>query len=81
VHLTHESRPRCNLSIAGCTRTNAGHLSLRSAKPLESPRGLVRLAVHHVGYELIAARMLIRAGGGNCNPLDYDELEQWTRVG
>jgi hypothetical protein len=35
----------------------------------------------HVGHELIAAGMLIMAGGGNGKPLDYDALERWTRVG
>jgi hypothetical protein len=35
----------------------------------------------HVGHELIAAGMLILAGGGRGFPLDYDELERWTRVG
>ena len=35
----------------------------------------------HVGHELVAAGMLIMAGGGNGKPLDYDELERWTRVG
>jgi hypothetical protein len=35
----------------------------------------------HAGYELVAAGMLIMAGGGNGKPLDYDELERWTRVG
>jgi hypothetical protein len=25
--------------------------------------------------------MLIMAGSGNGKPLDYDELERWTRVG
>jgi hypothetical protein len=34
----------------------------------------------HVGYELIAAGLLILAGGRGF-PLDYDELERWTRVG
>jgi hypothetical protein len=34
----------------------------------------------HVGYELIGAGMLIVAGGGHGLPLDYDELERWTRV-
>jgi hypothetical protein len=34
----------------------------------------------HVGYELIAAGMLILAGGGRGVPLDYGELERWTRV-
>jgi hypothetical protein len=33
------------------------------------------------GYELIGAGMLILAGGGRGFPLDYDELERWTRVG
>jgi hypothetical protein len=35
----------------------------------------------HVGYELIGAAMLILAGGGRGFPLDYDELERWTRIG
>jgi hypothetical protein len=35
----------------------------------------------HVGHELIAAGMLILAGGGSGKPLDYSELERWTRVG
>jgi hypothetical protein len=35
----------------------------------------------HVGYELIGAGMLILAGGGRGWPMDYDELERWTRVG
>jgi hypothetical protein len=35
----------------------------------------------HVGHELITAGMLIMAGGGNGKPLDYDELERWTRIG
>src|SRR5215204_541 len=35
----------------------------------------------HVGHELIAAGMLILAGGGRGVPLDYGELERWTRVG
>jgi hypothetical protein len=35
----------------------------------------------HVGYELIGAGMLILAGGGPGLPMDYDELEHWTRVG
>jgi hypothetical protein len=35
----------------------------------------------HVGHELIAAGMLIMAGGGNGTPLDHGELERWTRGG
>jgi hypothetical protein len=35
----------------------------------------------HVGNELIGARMLIVAGDGRGLPMDYDELERWTRVG
>ena len=34
-----------------------------------------------VGYELIGAGMLILAGGDLGLPMDYDELERWTRVG
>jgi hypothetical protein len=34
-----------------------------------------------VGHELIAAGMLILAGGGGDVPLDYTELERWTRIG
>ena len=34
-----------------------------------------------VGYELIAAGMLILAGGGRGVPLDYAELERWTHIG
>jgi hypothetical protein len=33
----------------------------------------------HVGHELIAVGMLIMAAGGSGKPLDYDELERWTR--
>jgi hypothetical protein len=35
----------------------------------------------HIGHELIAAGMMILTGGGRGLPLDYDELERWTRVG
>jgi hypothetical protein len=35
----------------------------------------------HVGHELIAAGMLILAGGGRGVPLDYRQLERWTRIG
>jgi hypothetical protein len=35
----------------------------------------------HSGHELIAAGMLILAAGGLGSPLDYEELERWTRVG
>jgi hypothetical protein len=35
----------------------------------------------HVGYELVAAGMLIMAAGHDGKPLDYEELERWTRVG
>ena len=31
----------------------------------------------HVGHELVTAGMLIMDG----KPLDYDELERWTRIG
>jgi hypothetical protein len=35
----------------------------------------------HVGHELITLGMLILAGGGAGRPLDYVELERWSRVG
>jgi hypothetical protein len=35
----------------------------------------------HVGHELIAAGMLIMAGGHDGKLLDFEELERWTRVG
>jgi hypothetical protein len=35
----------------------------------------------HVGHDLIAAGMLILAGNGRGLPIDFDELERWTRVG
>jgi hypothetical protein len=35
----------------------------------------------HAGYELVAAGMLIMAGGHEGKPLDYGELERWTRIG
>jgi hypothetical protein len=35
----------------------------------------------HAGYELVAAGMLIMAAGHDGKPLDYKELERWTRVG
>jgi hypothetical protein len=35
----------------------------------------------HVGTELLVAGMLIMAGGYDGQPLDYTELERWTRVG
>jgi hypothetical protein len=35
----------------------------------------------HVGYELVAARMLIMASGDDGKPMDFEALERWTRVG
>jgi hypothetical protein len=35
----------------------------------------------HVGTELLVAGMLIMAGGYYGQPLDYADLECWTRVG
>jgi hypothetical protein len=34
-----------------------------------------------MGYELVAAGMLIMAGGHDGKPFDFNELERWTRVG
>jgi hypothetical protein len=35
----------------------------------------------HVGYEADRAGMLLAAGDGRGLPMDYDELQRWTRVG
>jgi hypothetical protein len=35
----------------------------------------------HAGYELVAAGMLIMAGGHDGKPMDFDALERWTRIG
>jgi hypothetical protein len=35
----------------------------------------------HVDYELIGAGILILAAGERGLPMDFDELERWTRVG
>src|SRR5215212_93534 len=35
----------------------------------------------HVGHELIAAGMLIMAAGHDGKPLDFEQLERWTRFG
>jgi hypothetical protein len=35
----------------------------------------------HAGYELVAAEMLIMAAGHEGRPMDYDQLERWTRIG
>jgi hypothetical protein len=33
------------------------------------------------GFELVAAGMLIMAGGHDSKPFDFEALERWTRVG
>jgi hypothetical protein len=35
----------------------------------------------HVGHELVAAGLLIMAGGHDGKPLDFEALERWTRTG
>jgi hypothetical protein len=35
----------------------------------------------HMGYELVAAGMMIMAGGHDSKPFDFEALERWTRVG
>jgi hypothetical protein len=39
------------------------------------------VAATHVGYEIVAAGMLIMAGGHDGKPLNFDELERFTRLG
>jgi hypothetical protein len=57
--------------------------SCRHDGPVAEDAGITWYAspATHVGYELIGAALLIIAGGGRGFPLDYDELERWTRVG
>jgi hypothetical protein len=60
------------------------HQEASAASWLESwhrGRLLERRPGHPCGHERIAAGLLILAGGGRGIPLDYDELERWTRVG
>ena len=68
-------------SIAELRETAAGrdHI-LAEAAGIEAGSWYANPAAR-VGHELIAAGMLILAGGGNGEPLDYGELERWTRVG
>ena len=42
---------------------------------------MVCVAVDSPGFELVAAGMLIMAAGHDGKPMDYEELERWTRVG
>jgi hypothetical protein len=35
----------------------------------------------HAGYALVAAGMLIMAGGHEGKSFDFEQLERWTRVG
>jgi hypothetical protein len=65
----HASTMRRLIGCASCRATTSG-ASFWYASPAT-----------HVGYELIAAGMLILAGNGSGLPFDYDELERWTRVG
>jgi hypothetical protein len=63
-----------------CLRCNAYRERGRAAAGITAGAWYASPATH-VGYELIGAGMLIVAGGGHGLPLDYDDLERWTRVG
>ena len=56
-------------------------VSTDGEKVRESARLLACHPAGHVGIELLVAGMLIMAGGYDGKPLDYGELERWTRVG
>jgi hypothetical protein len=71
--LTNPSKS-CARSLTAVTTSWLRQRGLRPGSWYASP-------ATHVGYELIGAGMLILAGGGHGLPLDYDELERWTRVG
>ena len=74
---------RCNLgdSIAELREMAGGRDDiLAEAAGIEAGAWYAWLSTH-AGYELVAAGMLIMAGGHNGRPLDYAALERWTRVG
>jgi hypothetical protein len=74
---------RCNLgdSIAELREMAGGRDDiLAEAAGIEAGAWYAWLSTH-AGYELVAAGMLIMAGGHNGRPLGYAALERWTRVG
>jgi hypothetical protein len=68
-------------SIAELRKIAAGHDEVLAEAAGITAGAWYASPATHVGHELIAAGMLILAAGGLGQPLDYDELERWTRVG
>ena len=68
-------------SIAELRRLAAGHDEMLAEAAGITAGAWYASPATHVGHELIAAGMLILAAGGLGRPLDYGELERWTRIG
>ena len=68
-------------SIAELRKIAAGHDEVLAQAAGITAGAWYASPATHVGHELIAAGMLILAAGGKCKPLDYGELERWTRIG
>jgi hypothetical protein len=74
------SLPRIQVYLHNTSNLPHGDRSDWSRAGITAGSGCASPATH-VGYQLIGAGMMILAGGGNGVPLDYPELELWTRVG
>jgi hypothetical protein len=68
-------------SIAELRKLAAGHDEVLAEAAGITAGAWYASPATHVGHELIAAGMLILAAGGLGKPLDYGELERWTRIG
>ena len=68
-------------SIAELRKIAAGHDEVLTEAAGITAGAWFASPATHLGHELIAAGMLILAAGGLGKPLDYEELERWTRVG
>jgi hypothetical protein len=81
---SHNSRPLCrnvDESIAELRQiADGGNDILAEAAGITAGSWYASPATH-VGYEADRAGMLIAAGDGRGLPMDYDELQRWTRVG
>jgi hypothetical protein len=68
-------------SIAELRKLAAGHDEVLAEAAGITAGAWYASPATHAGHELIAAGMLILAAGGLGKPLDYGELERWTRIG
>jgi hypothetical protein len=74
---------KCDLaeSIADLRQIAAGHDEVLAEAAGITAGSWFAWPSIHVGYEIVAAGMLIMAGGHDGKSLDFNELERWTRVG